>query len=201
MNLKGEYNLRNNSLSEDVIIFVLGGYDNENNRLNDVELISLGRPDGSCSASAADHPTNVDGSTLAYLDGTISSCGGYPREMECYDYDVGSNTWTRTTDLSEEREMPSSSLIGDGGEDWLIAGGGDESDLGSATTEVRRDGVSTPGPSLPDGLWYACQITLNETHVFFADGHDGYTYILDYEEGRFYEQARGHTFIFFLSVL
>ena len=123
------------------------------------------------------------------MDGKISSCGGEGGYDKCYDYDIGRDEWTEVASgLSEDRLYPSSSLVGEDDDEWLISGayGG----YGSDTTEVRVGGISTPGPRLPDGIYYGCQVSLNDTHVFFADGFDRWATVLDYERGRFQEQVR-----------
>ena len=139
------------------------------------------------------HVLEVQYPTLAYLDaGKVSSCGGrssLTSTEACYDYHIVNNQWTGVHNLSEAREWPSSSLVGGDG-DWLISGGAYS--LGSATTEVREVGglgLTTPGPMLPEGMAYGCQVTLNQTHVFFADGHDKWATILDYERGTFHQQV------------
>ena len=73
--------------------------------------------------------------------------------------------------------------------DWLVSGGGDPE--GSFTTEVRTadDGVWTPGPNLHDGIYFGCQVALNQTHVFYADGLNLWASILDYETGTFQDQV------------
>ncbi len=164
----------------------MGGFAN-NRFFQDVEIINLEDSVGTCSTAIADYPTKVIYPTLAYLDGALQSCGGITGVdgRECYSYDVGNNTWTRQTDLSESKDYPSSSLVGEDG--WLIAGGPYPS--GSTKTDLRIGGVSTPGPELPDGIYYGCQVTLNSTHVFIADGFDQWTYILDLEQGVFHEQV------------
>ncbi len=164
------------------------GFDGANT-LSDVELIDLDNPDGSCSDSIADYPIYIQYPTLMYHDGVISACGGIPDYNVCYDYDISSRNWTRVNDLSEDRYFPTSSVVGSR-QDWLISGGLNNA-AGSATTEIRANGVSTPGPTLNEGVFYSCQLTLNETHVFYTDGYDAlWTSILDYEQGIFHDQVR-----------
>ncbi len=158
-----------------------------------VELIDLEDELGFCSDMAS-YPSSLNSPTLAHVGGdTISACGGggaaSTSSSQCHDYQALNNTWTRTSDLSEAKGYPSSSLVGDES-GWLVSGGSyDSSYSGSVNTDLRVGGLSTPGPQLPDGVLYACQLALNATHVFFADGYDRLTYVLDYEEGRFYDQV------------
>ena len=166
----------------------MGGFNGD--YLQDVELICLNNnpDDGNCSASIADYPIYIGYPTLMCLDGKISSCGGYSRGSldNCYDYDISNEEWRELKDLSEDRLYPSSSLVGEN--EWLISGGSAYG--GSATTEIiRQGGVPTPGTTLPDGMFYGCQVSLNETHVFFADGYDRWAAVLDYERGTFQAQV------------
>ena len=172
---------------------MLGGYDSNTNRLNEVEIVNLNGLDGSCSATIDAFPIDIDDSTLVYVDGIVSACSGYScssgcqSEQRCYDYSVDQDSWTRGNDLSEPKGFPSSCVMNN---EWFIAGGTDYS--GSVNTDVRINGVSTPGPQLPNDLYYGCQLAVNLTHVFFADGHDKITYILDWDQQEFTSKVNLH---------
>ncbi len=129
--------------------------------------------------SLADYPMGADRQVVALINGEIESCGGLNEAAlstgECYKYDLGSNSWTRTLDLTEPRQSSASSVIGN--IEWFITGGEDD----ISTTEIRVDGISLPGPMLPNaGMRRGCQVTLNETHVFLADSEDKTTFTLNW---------------------
>ena len=103
----------------------------------------------------------------------------------------------RSKDLSQVRRLPSSCLVGGGGE-WLIAGG--DEPYGSELTELHSSlDAPIPGPVLPDGVFRGCQLAINSTHVFLADGWDRYTYIMDWRRGEWMPQARTPYFLITLS--
>ncbi len=61
---------------------------------------------------------------------------------------------------------------------WLVSGGAD-----TLTTDV-WDGLDSSfdaGPDLPSAMIHPCQLTVNSTHVFFADSVDETAYLLDWE--------------------
>ena len=147
--------------------------------VNEVEVINLEDEDAFCN-TLAQYPVPIEYPTVAFINGFLESCGGLDDGVitsACYLYSFDTNSWSQTTSLSLAREFPASSVIGG---EWLISGGPNIGiQLGS--TEVRINGVSTPGPRLHDGVFAACQVTINATHIFLADGHDGFTYILEWE--------------------
>ena len=160
------------------MLLVIGGY--SGSPLAEVEIINLENPSGACSASISDIPTETYSATPSFIKNKLSVCGGHNLETgetsACYEYNQVTNSWSTVNSLSEPRDRPSSSVIGD---EWFIAGG--YYDGATISTEVRLDGFSSPGPLVPDGIYYGCQVTINETHVFMADSDDLFTYILEWE--------------------
>ena len=146
--------------------------------MSEVEIINLETPNGACSTKIADLPVATYSSTPSFIDNKLSVCGGANIEEgytnACYEYDKTTNSWYAANGLSEPRNRPSSSVIGN---EWFIAGGSPT----ALSTEIRENGVSSPGPTLPDGISWGCQVTINETHVFLTDGEELFTYVLEWE--------------------
>ncbi len=181
---------------EGSLLFVLGGVRTDelvtNFVVQDVEVLDLRDEQGSCpSAAVSDYPNPITYSAMAYVNGAVSSCGGFEGSdsSDCYDYDPSDDSWTAAAPLSEARQRPSSCVMPQSSE-WFITGGTSASS-GTTSTEIRRGGVSLPGPEAPDGLYRPCQLALNDTQVFIADGYDGYAYILDWEAEEWHNQVGG----------
>ncbi len=158
---------------------MVGGYDGT--YYPNVEVVNLDDTDVAC-APLIDYPTTIWYPTLAMTDGKLRSCGGRSYEAGamagCYEFDFPTDTWTRTLDLAEPRDSPSSSVVRK--DLWFISG--TVASTGGVSTEIRSNGNSVAGPPVPDGVYAPCQVTLNDTHVFLADGYNGYTYILNWDE-------------------
>ncbi len=159
----------------------VGGFNADT--LNLVEILDL--EDDASSCRLADFPVVIEYASITLMGDEVWACGGESYELDtvysnrCYAYDPVNNSWRHSGDLSVPRNYPSSSLMGKG-DSLLVAGG--NLNAGSESTDVFSDGVFTPGPSLPFPIFFACQVGLNRTHVFLADGYDGNTFILDTEK-------------------
>ena len=168
-------------------LVVIGGYTSSTGiRLDQVEVIDLEDEDASCTFLAP-YPVPIEYPTVAYIDGIIQVCGGRTDAgitSECYAYDFGSNSWSSSLSLTLPRGWPASCLIGEG--EWFITGG----DFSS--TEVIQNGASEPGPRLDNGVYAACQVSINATHVFLADGADGFAYILEWDTRSWTYQVWAH---------
>ncbi len=129
-------------------------------------------------------------------DGKVKSCGGeggyrgYDLD-DCFDYDPQADAWNRTPRLPEERVGMKSAHVE--GPQWLLAGGGSfcgEADPSvNATTDLWDGEKFLPGPTLYGECFdHHCQVGLDPTHVFFADGRTGKTWILDWDTQEYIQQ-------------
>ncbi len=118
--------------------------------------------------------------TVGIIHGLIKSCGGYADRDDCYDYNPETNSWITSASLINTRKHPRSSFI-DG--IWLVSEDHTASDDVPLTTEMWTGTEFEPGPSLPIEMNYHCQLTINSTHVFFADTFaTGKAFLLDWYE-------------------
>ncbi len=124
--------------------------------------------------------------TVGLIDGLIKSCGGWSDTDDCYDYNPATNPWVTSASLINARSYPRSSFI-DGV--WLVSG--DDyvnSDDVPLTTEMWTGTGFEPGPTLPVEMSYHCQLTINSTHVFFADTYStGTAFLLDWNQQKWIE--------------
>ncbi len=150
-----------------------------------MEVIDLENPTNTCNL-LADYPADENGMTVGLIDGLIKSCAGLHDTDDCYDYNPATNSWINSTSLKNARKMPRSSFI-DG--IWLISGDDDdEVDDVPQTTEIWTGTGFEPGPLLPIPMYSHCQLTINATHVYFADSRDtGKAYLLDWFEQKWTE--------------
>ncbi len=160
-------------------LIVVGGYicNSLCDHLNSVEVIDLKNSSNSCYLQ--DYPKKDSRMTVGLIDGLIKSCGSYSDADRCYDYNPATNSWDESTRLINKRDSPRSSFI-DG--IWLVSG--DESSGSNdvpQTTEMWTGTTFEPGPQLPIEMYSPCQLTINSTHVFFADTYEtGSAFLLDW---------------------
>ncbi len=117
---------------------------------------------------------------VAVIQGVIKSCGGHPPPRDvCYDYHPESNTWVNSASMMQRRWFYHTSFIQDL---WLISGGGGGSSSSQAqtTTEKWTGSAFEAGPTLPRSMYAHCQLTLNATHVFFANPRTSQSYLLNW---------------------
>ncbi len=159
-------------------LVVLGGRDG-NTVYSSAEVIDTSSP-SSNSCSMPDYPVAIEQQTasLLYRD-TIKSCGGKFNEQRCFDFASFEGVWSLASDLKDAREFPSSSVVGD--DVFLIAGGY----TSTVSTEFWDGQQFVRGPSLPEPMYRACQVTLDYNRVFFMEGYSRNGYILDWETRRF----------------
>ncbi len=159
-------------------LIVIGGYNYKlGGYLNSVEVIDLKNPTNTCNM-IADYTFKHAGMTVGIIGGLIKSCGSSYDTNDCYDYNPATNSWITSASLIKERTKPRSSFI-DGV--WLISGSNDP-DTDSTTERWTGRGFEL-GPSLPIGMYAPCQLTINSTHVFFADTFEtGNAFLLDWYE-------------------
>ncbi len=152
-------------------LIVIGGYNN--GYLSSVEVIDLENPSNTCN-TIADYPVKESGIAVGFIDGLIKSCGSSDDTADCYDYNPATNSWITSVSLINERLRPRYSFI-DG--IWLVSRDGTGYDDVGSTTKMWTGTGFEPGPSLPIPMWSPCQLTINSTHVFFADTYfTGNTY-------------------------
>ncbi len=160
-------------------LIVIGGYNFElGSYLSSVEVVDLENPSSTCNL-INDYPVEEASMTVGIIDGLLKSCGGNYDTYACYDYNPETNSWITSASLIDTRFRPRSSFI-DG--NWLVSG--DEMvswDDVPLTTEIWTGTGFEPGPLLPIEMTDHCQLTINSTHVFFADTHaTGNAFLLDW---------------------
>ncbi len=144
-----------------------------------MEVIDLENPSSTCNL-IDDYPVDESYLTVGIIDGLIKSCGSWSDSDDCYDYNPATNSWTTSASLIYERIYPRSSFI-DG--IWLVSGDGTFSDDFPKSTEMWTGTRFELGPSLPIEMYLPCQLTINSTHIFFADMYDtGNAFLLDWYE-------------------
>ncbi len=159
-------------------LIVIGGRNNyDGTYLSSVEVIDLENPSTTCN-KIADYPVEDTGMTVGFIDGLIKSCGGLIETDDCYDYNPATNSWITSASMIHERDKPRSSFIDD---IWLVSGDVLHSDDVPRTTEMWTGTGFESGPTLPIPMRYHCQLSINSTHVFFADTHyTGNAFLLDW---------------------
>ncbi len=150
-------------------MIVIGGYNDGD--LSTVEAIDLDNPSSTCNA-ITNYPVLDKGMAVGLMDNYIKSCGSELGSRECYDYNPSTNTWTDSVDMLTSRDNPRASFIDNV---WLVSGDDFES-----TTEMWTGGYFESGPSVPSFMYRHCQLTINSTHVFFADDYNEPAYLLDW---------------------
>jgi len=133
------------------------------------EILNIDRSSKRCH-SLPEYPTKVASATSAYIDGKVIVCGGQDSEQvfnQCYALTSATSEWVGFFPLPEPLWDMSSSVI-DG--KWFITGGRNRFGRAQAKTYIYNNGLFEPGPQLPALKFGHCQITINDTHVFFAGG-------------------------------
>ncbi len=107
-------------------VVVIGGVNDANGRLNDVEVLDI-EEDGSGSCDRLpDYPMEMFGATGAFLpsEGVIKVCGGYGGGVRfldlCYDYNPVVGGWLEAEPMIGRRGFSSSSVIR---EEWFVTAG------------------------------------------------------------------------------
>jgi len=142
-----------------------------------VDVIDVTNGNVACSPIPS-YPVEAEHMVSTYLDGKVYSCGGGFGDdtiTECFLLDE-TLVWTPIGN-ADRRENAASSLIDDV---WWITGGYyRECTVLTPPEQVltiidRSDSLIfdgkqfSPGPSLPTNMDSHCQVTMNDTHVFFA---------------------------------
>ncbi len=117
--------------------------------------------------------------TVGVIGHLVTSCGSGQDKDYCFDYIPVNNSWAETASLINPRDSPKSSFIGGV---WLLSGDGLENDDFPLTTEIWTGNAFEQGPPLPTKMFSHCQLTVNSTHVFFAEPlADGISFLLDWQ--------------------
>ncbi len=146
--------------------------------LNFVEAVDLSDPNLVCDPIQS-FPVGIYGLTAGWIDGSyIKACGGDntddDNESDCYDYHPENGVWTPGGRMILPRiDLRSSTIDGT----FLVSG--DNNEPSGNTTEVWNGSDFDMGIKLPEQMYFHCQLTLNETHVFFGGNYGG-TYLLDW---------------------
>ncbi len=147
--------------------------------MSSIEIIDLENLSKNCTVPN-DYPVEDTGMAVGIIDGLIKSCGskGKVDNADCYDYCPETNSWKISESLLSARNTPRSSFI-DGV--WLVSGDRYGVHGVSLTTEMWTDKGFEQGPFLPIEMFKHCQLTINSTHIFFADTfYTGNAYLLDW---------------------
>ncbi len=150
-------------------LMVIGGFNDGD--LRSVEVIDLENPSSSCNA-ISDYPIADKGMAVGLINNIIKSCGSEFDTDSCYDYNPSTNTWSTGIDMLSARQNPRASLIDNV---WLVSG-----DSYETTTEFWTGSNFEYGPDLPTLMFLHCQLTINSTHVFFAEDNNKPAYLLDW---------------------
>ncbi len=160
------------TISDYTKLMVIGGYNR--GTLNTVEVVNLDDPIATCDL-VANYPTVIEQLTVGLVNGVVKACGGCNTD-NCYDYHPLNNRWVSSPALAKKRNFVRSSII-DG--IWLVSG--DDTVPNGNLTELWAESEFVSGPDLPQLMYGHCQITVNATHVFFADCETLSTYLLDWD--------------------
>ncbi len=152
----------------------MGGH-NGNGRIAGVQAFDLEDAQKTCN-QISPFPFQQAGVQVGVVKDVVKVCGGSKDSQGCYDYHPESNTWVNSTRLTEKRFRHGASFIDN---QWFISGGkGPGVEL--STTESLVDLAFVRGPDLPRGMKHHCQLTVDETHVFFATADGQPSYLLDW---------------------
>jgi len=159
-------------------VLLIGGSAGESleDIISDVQVINLGNPDEECP-QIPNYPMPIGLMTAAYYQGKVVVCGGRVGDGnvstdQCFELSSDLTEWVEISSLPEDPSSKlSSSVIRD---TWVISGAGE------ASVYFYKDGSFTPGVAMPADISTHCQLTLNNSHVFFA-GDSVNAFILDWE--------------------
>ena len=173
-------------------LMIVGGVDDQGNRLNDVEMIDPAQADSNCIKPKS-FPYNVIEMVSETFNGMSLVCGGLrdanQPTTECYQY--ANNQWIGGPDRLALFRYRSSSVRLNDGRIWILGGDGKNGE--SITSEILNEGGQFEiGPALPEPMQSHCTAVINATHVFFAgNGYDpqmqAYVVDISREPFRFYE--------------
>jgi len=160
---------------EQSLLFVIGGERySDNIYFNNIEIFDLSESQPRCK-SIAPYPVEATGILSAFA-GKLIGCGGstlFDSYGECFVYDKDANVWNEVKSLPGRNYVGTKSSIIDG--KWFISGGVSS----RLSTLIFDNGEFVEGPPLPHPKHGHCQVTLNDTHIFFSGGTSVTTFLLD----------------------
>jgi len=148
-------------------VLVIGGY--KEGAISNVEVIDLSG-DGLTCPKIPDYPLKVDAITAGFYDEKVIVCGGYDNSRthdECFYLGPDLSRWIEMAPvLGGPKRRLASSIIDN---KWLLSGGYDGRTTFKSTFFF--DGISfNEGPEMPASKRAHCQVSINATHIFFANG-------------------------------
>ena len=149
---------------------VIGG--SSNSRIHEAEFVDFSHDGNAMLRQPSDLSYGMYGLVAGFVDDHVIACGGY-KDSNCFLYNFRFNWWRQTVSMDTQRKGSVSFMNGDN--TWYVMGGRDYSTIPNTylnTTLVYNDGKFEQGQMMPYGAYFACSATVNETHIFFAGGHD-----------------------------
>ncbi len=141
---------------------MIGGHNNGD--IARVEIFDLEDPSRTCNA-ISDYPEQKKGMAVGVINGVLKSCGGSPSPHDdCYDYHPETNTWVNSSNMIYMRYYHRASFIESV---WIVSGNNLE--FNQNTAERWTGSHFESGPHLPRTMSAHCQLTINSTHIFFAE--------------------------------
>jgi len=150
-----------------------------------VELIDLSGEGKTCP-TLPDYPHRAQRLTATFYNGNVIACGGDKygtATSDCFILGPDLSTWENLGSIVPVSHNMASSIIDN---KWFISGGR-RSTATLQSTSVWDGSVFEDGPEMPGRKENHCQITVNSTHVFLANGYEyPETYLLDWELETYY---------------
>jgi len=113
----------------------------------------------------------------AYFQGKILSCAQF-NDAKCYQLVPGALSWTEISSIPIDAVMRASVA----GDRIVFSGGMEGSSDPQLVVYYDDQGLFIPGPTLPARMSHHCQLTINQTHVFFSGDE---TLLLNVETDQF----------------
>jgi len=152
-------------------VLVAGGLISGFPHTDKVEVVDI--EDSTYSCVGPSLPVGIREGTIALLEDEdkVIVCGGYNYNgvsKECYSLSRGSSEWKAENDLNAERNLMSSSVVGN---KWVISGDYDTSGVNSATLDIYENGIFTqPSYKMSVGKSDHCQVSISDTVIFITGG-------------------------------
>jgi hypothetical protein len=153
--------------------------------VDDVEVHDLNSFNENCK-DLERFPVRVDAAVASFVGGKLMVCGGSEWTQgqgeigplrNCYSINDANDLWRPEPSMSEARQGAAASVVEN---IWFITGGSDANKEALASTEYFDGSIFRPGPPMPVPNRYHCQVSVNDTHIFFAGGVTTDTFMLDW---------------------
>ncbi len=126
----------------------------------------------SCPNIPSEYPLNIGHAVTLRYNSKIVLCGGGDNDFnvisDCYSY--SNDHWSPEPFTLEQLAARSVEIRPD---EWLVLGGDDANRDKIIVTSLFKDGIFTPGPTMPEASYAGSVTMLNQTHLFVAIGHNG----------------------------